>query len=155
MKLILSPKYGDETQRHKLFRTRCTVKGSLCDLIIDYGIQENIISKDVIERLQLETETHPSPYVIRWIKEVCGIRVHERCKVSSSIGKYNDEVYYDVVDMDACHISFGRPSHYDVDVKHSCKSNLYQLEKGGIKYTILPFTRKNQPKALQAEERTF
>ena len=106
---MLSLKCGDETQRHKLFRTRCTVQGSLCDFIIDSGSQENIISKDVLERLQLEMETHPSPYVIGWIKEVGGIRVYERCKVFFSIGKYNDEVYYDVVDMDACHILFWCP----------------------------------------------
>ena len=37
---------------------------------------------------------------------------------------------------------------YDVDAKQSGRSNLYQLEKGGIKYTLVPFTRKNQPKAL-------
>ena len=54
-------------------------------------------------------ETHPSQYVIRWIKEVGCIRVNEGCKVSFSIGKYNDEVYYDVVDIDACHILVGRP----------------------------------------------
>ena len=98
-KLMLSPKGGDETQRHKLFRTRCIVQRSLCDLIIDSGSQENIISKDVEERQQLETETHLSPYAIRWIKEVGGIQV--------SIDKYNDEVYCDVVDMDACHILLG------------------------------------------------
>ena len=63
-KLILSPKYGDETQHHKLFRTRCTVQGSLCDLIIDDGSQKNIISKDIMEMLQLATETHPNPYTI-------------------------------------------------------------------------------------------
>ena len=34
--------------------------------------------------------------------------MHERCKVSFSIGKYND-VYCDVVDIDACHILFGCP----------------------------------------------
>ena len=55
------------------FRTRCIAQGSLCDLIIDNGRKENIISKDVEERLQLETETHPSPYAIGWIKEVGGI----------------------------------------------------------------------------------
>ena len=81
------------------FRTRCIAQGSLCDLIIDNGSKENIISKDVEERLQLETETHPSPFTIGWIKEVGGIRVNECCKVSFSIGEYNDEVYYDVVDM--------------------------------------------------------
>ena len=36
-KLMLSPKSSDDTQRHKLFRTRYTMKGSLCDLIIDGG----------------------------------------------------------------------------------------------------------------------
>ena len=61
-----------------------------------------------METLQLEMKTHPNPYVIRWIKEVGGIRVNERCKVSS-IGKYNDELYCDVVDIDACHIFFGCP----------------------------------------------
>ena len=37
------------------------------------------------------------------------IPVHECCKVSFSIGKYNNEVYCDVKDMDACHILFGHP----------------------------------------------
>ena len=34
-KLMLSSKCCDETQRHKLFCTRCTMQGSLYDLIID------------------------------------------------------------------------------------------------------------------------
>ena len=50
-KFMLSSKCSDETQHYKLFCTRCTVKASLCDLIIDSGSQENIISKDVVERL--------------------------------------------------------------------------------------------------------
>lgn len=32
------------------------------------------------------------------------IQVTERCKVSFSVEKYNDEVYFDVVVMDACHL---------------------------------------------------
>ena len=152
---MLSQKCGDETQCYKLYHTRFIVQGSLCDLIIDSGSQKNILSKDVVERLQLETENHPNLYAIGWIKEVGGIWVHERCKASFYIGKYNDEVYCDVVDMDACHILFGRPWQYDVGAKHSGRSNLNQLEKGGIKYTLVPFTRKNQPKALQVEGRNF
>ena len=71
---MLSPKCGDETQHHKLFRSRCTVQVSLCDLII-YRSLENIISKYVVKRLQLEIETHHSLYAIGWIKEVGGIHV--------------------------------------------------------------------------------
>ena len=47
---MLSPKCSDETQRYKLFYTRCIVQRSLCDLIIDSGSHENIISKDVVVR---------------------------------------------------------------------------------------------------------
>ena len=51
-KLMLSLKFNDETQCHKLFHTSYTIQGSLCDLIIDSGIQENIIiRKGVVERL--------------------------------------------------------------------------------------------------------
>ena len=32
--------------------------------------------------------------------------MNERCNVFFSIGKYNDEMYYDVMNMDACHILF-------------------------------------------------
>ena len=42
-KLMLSQKHEDDTQRHKLFRTRCTRKGMKLELIIDSGSQENII----------------------------------------------------------------------------------------------------------------
>ena len=61
---MLSPKCSDKTQCHKLFCTSCIMQGSLCDLIIDSESPENIISKDVVERLQLEMETHPNPYAI-------------------------------------------------------------------------------------------
>ena len=42
-----------------------------------------------------------------------------------------------------------------MDAKHTGRSNLYQLERKGIKYTLVPFTRENQPKALQVERRNF
>ncbi|EEF31002.1 conserved hypothetical protein [Ricinus communis] len=93
-------------------------------------------------------EAHPNPYTIGWIKKVGGIRVSECCKVSFSIDKYN------FVDMDACHILFGC-QQYDVNVKYSYKSNVYQLENDRVRYTLVPFTRKNEPKALKAEGRNL
>ena len=58
---MLSPKCGDETQHHKLFHIRCTIQGSLCDLIIDSGSQENIISKDVMEEATVRDRNSPQP----------------------------------------------------------------------------------------------
>ena len=91
----------------------------------------------------MATESHPNQYTIGWIKEVSGIKVTEWCKVSFSIGKYVDEVYCDVVDMNACHILFGHPWQYDVDAKHLDRKNVYKLEKAGVRYTLVLFAKKN------------
>ena len=50
-KLMLSQKHGDDTQRHKLFHTRCIVKGRKLELIIDSGSKENIIVCNVVQKL--------------------------------------------------------------------------------------------------------
>ena len=60
-KLFLSPKPTEENQRHKLFLTRCAILGKTFDLIIDNGSLENIIGREVIEKLHLPVEKHPTP----------------------------------------------------------------------------------------------
>ena len=52
--------------------------------------------------LRLPVEKHPNPYTIVWINTTEKIKVKEGCKVPFSIGKCQDEVYCDVVNMDAC-----------------------------------------------------
>lgn len=155
-KLMLTPRQEEDSQRNKLFRTRCVINSKPFILIIDSGSQENIIGKSVVEKLKLSVEKHPSPYSIGWIKSVGDIRVTERCRVPFSIGRYRDEVYCDVVDMEACHILFGRPWQYDYDVKHLGKENIYQLVKGGVRYTLLPMTKKpSSDNAPKEKEKTF
>lgn len=79
------------------------------DLIIDNGNQEYIISKGAVEKLNFVIERHPDPYTIGWIKTLGNIKVTESCRVPFFIGRYRDEVYCDIVDMDACHLLLGRP----------------------------------------------
>ncbi|PKI72271.1 hypothetical protein CRG98_007345 [Punica granatum] len=131
-KLMLTLKQEDQFQRNKIFHTRCNIHSSTFSLIIDSGSQENIIGRAMVEKLELPVEKHPNPYSISWIKSVGDIRVTERCKVPFSIGKYQDEVYCDVVDMEACHLLFGRPWQYDTDAQHHGKENVYQLVKEGV-----------------------
>lgn len=50
-------------------------------------------------------------------KAVEKVHVTKRCKVPFSMGKYCDEVYSDIVDIDACHMLLGRPWQYDVDAQ--------------------------------------
>lgn len=78
-------------QRHNIFHTRCTVNSKVCDVIIDSGSSENIISRVMVDKLQLPMTKHPSPYSIGWIKKVNETKVTEQCTISFSIGKnYND-----------------------------------------------------------------
>ncbi|XP_031286963.1 uncharacterized protein LOC116145647 [Pistacia vera] len=154
-RLMLTPKQEDNTQQHQLFRTRCIITNLLLDVIIDSGSCENIISRDVVERLGLKTEKHPNAYTIRRIKAVEKIQVTKRCKVPFSIGQYRDEVYFDVVDIDACSLLFGRPWQFNVAAQHDGKQNTYKLEKDGVKFTFLPMKKSSKTKASKVKGLTF
>ncbi|KAF2316939.1 hypothetical protein GH714_007125 [Hevea brasiliensis] len=152
--LILSPKAKDNTQRHKLFQTRCTVNGKIFDLIINGGSQENIINRRAIQKLSLAFETSTSLHYR--MNQGSWRNLSERALQSSFfIGKYVDKTYCDIVDMDACHILLGRPWQFDVNEKHSGQKNTYQLEKEGKIYTLVPIGEKKPTKVSKVEERDF
>lgn len=66
---------------------------TVCDVIINYGNTENIVSKALVKALGLQVIQHLHPYKIGWIKRGTKTKVQELCKVSLSIGKfYQDEV---------------------------------------------------------------
>lgn len=46
-----------------------TVKGKMCDVIIDSGSCENVVSKALVKALQLSTVAHTSPYKIGCIEK--------------------------------------------------------------------------------------
>lgn len=78
-------------------------------MIINNGNSENIVSKTMVDKLQLKTHKHPSHYCNGWIKNVREIKVTEQYYIPFSIGRYKDEVTYNIVDMNACHMLLGRP----------------------------------------------
>lgn len=73
------------SQRHVLFRTKCTIQGKVCDVIINNVSTKNIISKALVKILNLPPIKHLNPYKNRWIKKK---KVQEVCKVLFSIGKF-------------------------------------------------------------------
>jgi len=54
-----------------------------------------------MEKLNLPTIPHPRPYKLQWLSEDEEIKVTNQVLLSFSIGKYKDEVLYDVVLMEA------------------------------------------------------
>jgi hypothetical protein len=51
-------------QGEHLFHSEMRVKGALLQFIVDNSIQKNLISKEVIKRLELPMTPHPHPYTI-------------------------------------------------------------------------------------------
>ncbi|KAG6738699.1 hypothetical protein POTOM_058321 [Populus tomentosa] len=138
-KLLLTPKQVEQSQRHNIFRTRCTVNKKVCDVIIDSGSSENIISRSMITKLGLKTEKHPSPYKIGWIRQGAEAKVTEICHIQFSIGQnYLDNITCDVVEMDACHIILGRPWQFDVDAIYKGRDNVYIFMNKGQKVVLGP-----------------
>ena len=92
---------------------------SSCSKNVDSDSSENVVSKALVNALNLKTKKHPSPYKIAWIKKGPKVQVLKVCKVPLSIGRYyKDEIICDVVDMDTCHILFKRTWYYDVDATY-------------------------------------
>ena len=98
-RILKSTYVEEEWLRNNIFHTKCTSDGKVCNVIIDGGSCENVISTTMVEIFRLQ-----------WLKRSNDIQVTKKCLVQFSIGKnYKDEVLCDVVPMDACHILLGRP----------------------------------------------
>ena len=68
--------------------------------------------------------------------------VTEKCLVKFKIGHYFHEVFCDIMPMDCCHISLGRPWQYDRYVVHDGRLNQYTLWVNGKKKTLLPLIER-------------
>jgi hypothetical protein len=63
-KVLLKPEKEAEnpTQRNSLFQTSCKTKDRVCKVIVDSGSTDNLVSIEMVEKPELETVVHPSPY---------------------------------------------------------------------------------------------
>ncbi|KAJ9548942.1 LOW QUALITY PROTEIN: hypothetical protein OSB04_021485 [Centaurea solstitialis] len=125
--------------RYNIFRTKCTTKGKVCSLIIDGGSCENMVASSTVEKLALSVEPHSEPYQLTWLKKGNIVKVNQRCLVQFSIGnRYSDEVWCEVIPMDACHVLLGRPWQYDRRTTHDRFRNTYSFRKDGTNITLAP-----------------
>jgi len=59
--------------------------------------------------IALKTSPHPRPYKLQWLSENRELIVDRQVLICFSIGKYVDEILFDVVPMEASHFLLGRP----------------------------------------------
>ena len=130
-KVLLKPEKEIEelVQRTSLFRTTCKTKDRVCKVIIDSGSIDNLVSIDMVEKLELNTNEHPNLYKVSWLQKGHQVMVSQQCQVDIKIGGYRDKILCDVIPMDVCHILLGRPWEFDRKVIHDGRKNTYTLEK--------------------------
>ncbi|XP_020679468.2 uncharacterized protein LOC110097438 [Dendrobium catenatum] len=144
-KLLLTPRQTDRSQRNILFKTKCTINGKVCNLLVDSGCTENVVSKAAVQALQLKTIPNANPYKVSWVKKGVEIAVTDSCRVHFSIGKnYDSEVVCDVIDMDVCHIILGRPWQFDVGAIHDCRANTYTFKWKGKTLKMMPNSKETE-----------
>jgi hypothetical protein len=97
----------------------------------------------MVEKLELMTTKHPSPYKVSWLQKGHWVSVTKQCLVKFKIGNYHDEILCDVIPMDMCHILLGRPWQYDRNVFHDGRMNTYTVEKDGRIHRLLPIRDKD------------
>jgi hypothetical protein len=143
-KVLLTPdkEVENPVQRNSLFQTACKTKDRVCKVIVDSGSTDNLISTEMVEKIELETIEHPSPYRVSWLQKGHQVNVTKQCLVEFKIGGYKDEILCDVIPMDVCHLLLGRPWKYDINVIHDGRKNTYTLEKNGRTHMLLSIKDK-------------
>ena len=92
-----------------LFHLHMWVKGIPLNFIVDNGIQKNLISAEVVKRLELSTTPHPQPYNIGWLSQGRGIHITQQCLLPYGIKPFKNEVLCDVAPLEVCDVLLGQP----------------------------------------------
>ncbi|KAL6187779.1 hypothetical protein ACLB2K_039174 [Fragaria x ananassa] len=81
--------------RHNIFHTKCTASGKVCHVIIDGGSCENIMSQEMVDKLNLKTERKPESYKLSWFKEGNDVIVNQRCfLLAASTKMHNGAMWF-------------------------------------------------------------
>ncbi|RVW42524.1 Transposon Ty3-I Gag-Pol polyprotein [Vitis vinifera] len=138
--LLTIPKgKGEEDWRRiSIFQTCISCHGRLCTMIIDGGSSLNIVSQELVEKLNLKTERHPNPFRVAWVNDT-SIPVSFRCLVTFLFGKdFEESVWCEVLPIKVSHILLGRPWLFDRKVQHDGYENTYALIHNGRKKILRP-----------------
>ncbi|GJS37661.1 putative nucleotidyltransferase, ribonuclease H [Tanacetum coccineum] len=102
----LTPKAdGDDWLKHNIFQSTCTISGKVYTFVCDSGSCDNLIAAKAVQKLGLKTENHLKPYKLQWLKKGSEVTVSKRVHIPFSMGNtYKDNIWCDVVPMDACNL---------------------------------------------------
>ena len=138
-KILLNPESEVENpvQKNNLFKTTCKTRDRVFKVIIDSGSIDNLVSIEMVEKLEFDMTVHPMSYKVSWLQKGHQVTVTKQCMVEFKIGGYRDEILCDVILMDVCHVLLGRLWQHDRNVIHDGRINTYTLDKNGKAHMLL------------------
>ena len=84
---------SNEENRIELFHIKVISKHTKIDMLFDSRSQENLISIDLVKKLNLETVPHHKPYLLGWITKDSNLQVTRKCAFRFAItANFVDEV---------------------------------------------------------------
>lgn len=121
------------------------------DTLFNSGSQANLISKELVKQLKLETIPHPKPYPLRWICKDANLQVSKKCILRFAItAHYVDWVELDVVPLDITGVGLGSPYLFDRKTIFHRHENKYHLFKDGKEYIARAHKKKLESSLLHA-----
>eukprot|EP00253_Pinus_taeda_P031683 PITA_31683 len=68
--LLKAEKEANEpTQRKSILKTVCKSKEKCCEVVINSGSTDNLVSTEMVEKLGLVKIVHPTPYKVSWLQK--------------------------------------------------------------------------------------
>lgn len=101
-------KLKEMSQRQPIFRTNFKCQGKVCKMIIDNGSFDNIVSMEMVEKLNLSRKPHETPYRAYWVNDDQWVDVREQAFVDLNIGSYHDTILCDVMPLKDFHLILGK-----------------------------------------------
>jgi hypothetical protein len=84
-------------------------EGGPLHFIVDSESQKNIISAEVVKRLDLLMKPHPQPYTVDWLCQGIDLCVNQQCHLFYNIKPFKDEVLCDIAPLEFCDVLLGEP----------------------------------------------
>jgi hypothetical protein len=119
-----------------LFHSQMWVKGAPLHFIVDSGSQKNLISTEVIKRLNLPTTPHPQPYTIGWLHQGRDLHISQQCHLPYDIKPFKDEVLCDISPLEVCDVLLGQPYLWKRHVVYESRPHSVIITLGRQLYRI-------------------
>ena len=99
----------EKGQHDKLFHTKVKVQDRACALTIDHWSTVNVVSLELVQKLNLLKTPHPKPYPLHWGTDQ--FTVEYQTQVQCWLGPLSFVVLCDVIPkyLVSCHLLLGRP----------------------------------------------